>query len=47
VRIQVQHVLNLHTCITEAFTVQVTMIGGHVVEFGSGGEQIVALHTMP
>jgi len=26
---------------------EVTMVGGHVVEFGAGGEQIVALHTIP
>ena len=26
---------------------QVTMVGGHVVEFREDGEQIVALHTIP
>merc|ERR1712013_909999 len=26
---------------------EVTMVGGHVIEFGLGSEQIVALHTIP
>lgn len=26
---------------------QVTMVGGHVIEFGEDSEQIVALHTIP
>jgi KRAB domain-containing zinc finger protein len=26
---------------------QVTMVGGHVIEFGQGSDQIVALHTIP
>ena len=29
------------------FFSQVTMVGGHVIEFGLGSEQIVALHTIP
>ena len=29
------------------FSLQVTMVGGHVVEFREDGEQIVALHTIP
>ena len=26
---------------------QVTMVGGHVIEFGLASDQIVALHTIP
>ena len=26
---------------------QVTMVGGHVIEFAAGTQQIVALHTIP
>ena len=26
---------------------QVTMVGGHVIEFGIGTQRIVALHTIP
>jgi len=33
--------------ITSTQLEEVTMIGGHVVEFGEDGSQIVALHTIP
>ena len=36
-----------HLELSSNFFVQVTMVGGHVIEFGANSDQIIALHTIP